>query len=848
MTIQKIIDIANSLEFIKDFNNIGITGNSARISTSDSGEMFLYSRTLSTNSTTGTIVLHNGGLGINCTNDSSSITSGGALTIAGGVSINKSVFIGGDLNVSKINASNASITNMSSSNIYIQGNLYKNGSIYASSPWGNTMGNIFYTTGNVGINTTNPIYTLDVSGNANFSTSITTNSISATNSKFINSTLGTINVTGITASNINFTGSLYKNGSLYISSQWTTLSSSLFYTEGNVGIGTTSPNSTLDILGNLNVSDSSSLNVVSSNKNGSVLEIINKSNSGSSSIQFSDNSGIVKLTSGYNNSGSGSLAGYSFLSSGTSISLQLISGNQTDTPIILNANDNSMSITCLTNASDIYSGALKIAGGASVEKVLYVGDDLHVERDLYVQGSINGMAGSSSSYSYLTLTATDDSINLQSGALISFGGITIQNTADAINVSNGGSFLTNGGASIQKSLFVGGDITANAVNIQKLSIQNLNYGVANLYSGSFIASNNVVLPTNITGFLFDNTQTNSFTSTVSVKIIRSVGGNLCSMYTIEGNYSSSGWNIYPTILGDNTGITFSITSGGQIQYISSNIGNWTSTTIKFSVTQLSETGSYSNFIYNTLGSYLINSMQLSSTENSISGQNNGALYILGGATIEKTLTANNINTTTLTAGSLVFSNSFTNGNYSLSTTNGNMYFKNPQSGYLWYENSTTANMKMTNGNLTVTGDITGFGNLSDIRLKKNIQNIDLELSLSKIKSLRPVTFDWKDDIFNESKRNTSDIGFIAQEVEEIIPEAILAFNDTSDTSDTNNTSYKSIKYERILPYLIGSIQKLENIVNLQNKQIKSLERDIKSLERDVTLVTTRVFFPLAESD
>jgi hypothetical protein len=59
MTIQKIIDIANSLEFIKDFNNIGITGNSARISTSNNGEMFLYSHTLSSNSTTGTIVLHN---------------------------------------------------------------------------------------------------------------------------------------------------------------------------------------------------------------------------------------------------------------------------------------------------------------------------------------------------------------------------------------------------------------------------------------------------------------------------------------------------------------------------------------------------------------------------------------------------------------------------------------------------------------------------------------------------------------------------------------------------------------------------------------------------------------------
>ena len=670
---------------------------------------------------------------------------------------------------------------------------------------------------------------LDVLGNANISTSITTNSILSTNSQSINSTLGTLNVTNLTASNINFTGSLYRNGSVYISSQWTsnTTSNTLFYTAGNVGIGTSNPNSTLDVLGNLNVNGSSNLNVVSSNKSGNVLEISNKSNNGSSSIQFSDDSGTIKLTSGYNNTGSGSNAGYSFVSS--SVSLKLISGNQNNVPVILNAVDNSMSISCTTDASDVYSGALKIAGGASVEKVLYVGDDLHVKRDLYVDGAINGMAGSSSTYSYLTLTAEDNSINLSTGALISFGGITIQNTANATDISNGGSFLTAGGATIRKSLYVGGQIISNNLNIENASINNLTYGITNVYSGSFIASNNTSTPTNITGFVFDSTQTSSFISNVTVKVIRSVGGNLCSMYTIEGNYNSNGWTIYPTVLGDNTGITFSITVNGQIQYTSTNITNWTSTTIRFSITQMSDTGSYSTFIHNTNGSYAVDSMQLNNLEDSISGVSNGGLNVLGGATINKTLTANNIVSSS-------FNLTSSNGNYSLGITNGNVYLKNPLSGYIWYENSTVANMQLTNGNLTVTGDITGFGNLSDIRLKENIQNIDIQSSLSKIKSLRPVTFTWKNDIFNESKRGIDDMGFIAQEVEEVIPYAVSDYF----TTDGN---FKNIKYERMLPYLVGSIQYLENIVELQNKRIKSLEKEM-------ILLKTTVYFPLGgnESD
>ena len=138
-----------------------------------------------------------------------------------------------------------------------------------------------------------------------------------------------------------------------------------------------------------------------------------------------------------------------------------------------------------------------------------------------------------------------------------------------------------------------------------------------------------------------------------------------------------------------------------------------------------------------------------------------------------------------------------------------MTFVNPSYGYLWFENNTVQNMMLSSGNLTVTGDITGFGNLSDKRLKTNINDIEQDESLRVINSLRPVTFNWKDDIFNEAKRGTEDAGFIAQEVEEVIPVAV------SDYAH-NDIQYKNIKFERILPYLVGSIQKLTK----ENSELK----------------------------
>ena len=112
------------------------------------------------------------------------------------------------------------------------------------------------------------------------------------------------------------------------------------------------------------------------------------------------------------------------------------------------------------------------------------------------------------------------------------------------------------------------------------------------------------------------------------------------------------------------------------------------------------------------------------------------------------------------------------------------------------------------GNLTCTGDIISFGSLSDIRLKKDVESIDIEKAIDVVSRLRGVTFKWREDVFNENKRNTNDIGFIAQEIEKIIPEAVSEY-----TEVTSKEVYKNIKHERIIPYLLVTIQYLLDKIN-----------------------------------
>jgi len=211
-------------------------------------------------------------------------------------------------------------------------------------------------------------------------------------------------------------------------------------------------------------------------------------------------------------------------------------------------------------------------------------------------------------------------------------GISIYKTSNATSSTNGGSLTVLGGASFANDVYMGGSL-----NVENFTINNIITGVSSLQSGSFIASNNVLTPVNVTGLRFPNADVRSFNLQITVSLERSVGGNLYELFNVEGIQISSGWSLSQSSVGDESGIVFTITSSGQVQYTSSNVANWVATTIRFFSTKTSNTGSYTSLSNNTTGNYIIDSVILNNTNGAILGAENGALYSLGGAMFEKNI-------------------------------------------------------------------------------------------------------------------------------------------------------------------------------------------------------------------
>jgi hypothetical protein len=168
------------------------------------------------------------------------------------------------------------------------------------------------------------------------------------------------------------------------------------------------------------------------------------------------------------------------------------------------------------------------------------------------------------------------------------------------------------------------------------------------------------------------------------------------------------------------------------------------------------------------------------------------------------VTTETVGTSRITTSLLALGNSNTLGN--IFTTAGNVGIGTTAPSGMLHLNGSA--LFTSSGDLTCIGDITAFGSISDRRLKDNIVNIPLDIALDKVKNLRPVTFTWRETIQNKAKRGTADAGFIAQEVEEVVEYAVGEFDDI-----ISGQRYKKLNHERIIPYLVGAVQLLQQKID-----------------------------------
>jgi len=126
---------------------------------------------------------------------------------------------------------------------------------------------------------------------------------------------------------------------------------------------------------------------------------------------------------------------------------------------------------------------------------------------------------------------------------------------------------------------------------------------------------------------------------------------------------------------------------------------------------------------------------------------------------------------------------------------------------LYHDNSkkietTSAGITVT-GAITATGDITAF---SDERLKEDIR--PLEDSLEKVQAIEGVSFVKKND---EDKKQK--IGFIAQQLKEVLPEVV----------HENEDGIHSVAYGNITALLVEAVKEQQEIIGQLEKRIIKLE-------------------------
>jgi len=116
------------------------------------------------------------------------------------------------------------------------------------------------------------------------------------------------------------------------------------------------------------------------------------------------------------------------------------------------------------------------------------------------------------------------------------------------------------------------------------------------------------------------------------------------------------------------------------------------------------------------------------------------------------------------------------------------------------------------GSVSTAGSTTTYATSSDYRLKENV--VPMTGALAKVLTLMPVTYNWKSD-------GSDGEGFIAHELQEVFPQAVVGEKDAVD--ENGNPKYQGIDTSFLVATLTAAIQEQQALITQLTARITALE-------------------------
>lgn len=381
----------------------------------------------------------------------------------------------------------------------------------------------------------------------------------------------------------------------------------------------------------------------------------------------------------------------------------------------------------------------------------------------------------------LSTAITKDGQTTTTARIVFAQGVSSTLVTDATSATTG-SIITAGGISTQKALWVGTTATiAGATTMAGITATSLALGGATLGTNALAVTGTTLLNSALT-----------------------YGGvTLSNAVTGTGNMVLSA---APTLTGT---LSITGTSGTPKQFLSV-----TGTGIAFTYSDITNTGGTYRFGVEDSGGGSMGTG--TSSYSAVAGTNGATPYqIITNGILRTTVDSNGnlfVNETGSWGGSAKLESKATVANGQAvsgwATGSGGASFigridnTNGYYALFYYSSATTLT-----GSITTNGTTTAYNVTSDYRLKENVQ--PMTGGLTTVLALKPVTYDW---ISNGSAGE----GFIAHEIQAVIPDAVHGEKDAVD--DKGEIKPQGVDFSKIVPHLVAAIQELTTrLAALENK-------------------------------